>query len=83
MKIVTELKRPNSNVCALETTASLLALPVPCVPGPREDVRDQEALGTRMDNFSKIIMKWTRQPDFELLREILAEGPFEQPKVLE
>ena len=36
-----------------------------------------------MDNFSKIIMKWTSQPDFELLREILAEGPFEQPKVLE
>lgn len=25
-------------------------------------------------------MKWTRQHDLELLREILAERPFEQPK---
>ena len=64
----------------METTASFLALPVPCVPGPREDVPDRESLGTRMDNFSKIIMKWTRQPDLELLREILPEEPFEQPK---
>ena len=30
------LKRPNLRACALETTASFLALPVPCVPGPRE-----------------------------------------------
>jgi hypothetical protein len=29
------LKRPNSRVCALETTASFLALPVPCIPGPQ------------------------------------------------
>ena len=29
----------NSRACALETTASFLALPVPCVPGPREDAR--------------------------------------------
>ena len=29
------LKWPNSRACALETTASFLALPVPCVPGPR------------------------------------------------
>ena len=30
---------PNSRVCALETTASFLALPVPCIPGPRGGVR--------------------------------------------
>ena len=36
------LKRPNSRACALKTTASSLALPVPCVPGPREDARGQE-----------------------------------------
>jgi hypothetical protein len=31
---VLKRKRPNSRVCALETTASFLALPVPCIPGP-------------------------------------------------
>jgi hypothetical protein len=33
------LKRPNSRECILETTARFLALPVPCVPGPRENAR--------------------------------------------
>jgi hypothetical protein len=44
------LKRPNSTACALETTASFLPLPVPCVPGPREDARCPEALGTRINH---------------------------------
>ena len=38
------LKRPNSSACALETTASFLAIPVPCFPGPREDARSRKAL---------------------------------------
>ena len=42
------LKRPNSGAFALGTTASFLALPVPCVPGPMEAARGREALGTRM-----------------------------------
>ena len=42
------LQRPNSRACALETTASFLALLVPYVPGPREDAGGREALGTRM-----------------------------------
>jgi hypothetical protein len=42
------LKHPNSRACALETAASFLALPVPCVPGPGEEARGREALGTRM-----------------------------------
>ena len=33
------VKRPNTRACALETTASFLALPVPCVSGPTEDAR--------------------------------------------
>ena len=33
------LKRPNSRAFALGTSASFLALPVPCVPGPMEDAR--------------------------------------------
>jgi hypothetical protein len=47
-KLLRMLKRPNSRACALEFTASLLALPVSCVPGPREDACGREALGTRM-----------------------------------
>jgi hypothetical protein len=47
-KLLLVLKRPNSRACALETTVSFFALPVPCVPGPREDARGREALGTRM-----------------------------------
>jgi hypothetical protein len=43
------LKRPNSRACALETTASFLVLPVPCIPGPMKVARGREALGTRMD----------------------------------
>jgi hypothetical protein len=39
------LKRPHSRACALETTASFLALPVPCAPEPREDARGRDALG--------------------------------------
>ena len=42
------LKRLNSRACALETTASFLALLVPYVPGPREDAGGREALWTRM-----------------------------------
>ena len=42
------LKRPSSRACALETAASFLALPVPCVPGTGENARGREALGTRM-----------------------------------
>jgi hypothetical protein len=38
-KLLRVLKRPNWRACALETTARFLALPVPCVPGPREDAR--------------------------------------------
>ena len=34
--------------CALEISASFLAVPVRCVPGPREDACGREALGTRM-----------------------------------
>jgi hypothetical protein len=47
-KLLLVLKRPNSRACALETTASFFALPVSCVPGPREDARGREALETRM-----------------------------------
>jgi hypothetical protein len=42
------LKHPSSRACALETAASFLALPVPCVPGPGEDARgpgDENDLG--------------------------------------
>ena len=42
------LKRSNSRACALETTASFLALPVPCIPGPMKVARGREALGARM-----------------------------------
>jgi hypothetical protein len=42
------LKHPNSRACAIETAASFLALLVPCVPGPGEDARGRETLGTRM-----------------------------------
>jgi hypothetical protein len=49
-KLLRVLKRPNSRVFALETTASFLALPVPCIPaGPMKVARDREALGMRMD----------------------------------
>jgi hypothetical protein len=47
-KLLWVLKCPNSRARALETTASFLALPVPYVPGLREDARGREALGTRM-----------------------------------
>jgi hypothetical protein len=48
-KLLRLLKRPNSRVwCALETTASFLALPFPCIPGPMKVARGREALGTRM-----------------------------------
>ena len=42
------LKHPNSRACALETAASFLALPGPCVAGTGENARGREALGTRM-----------------------------------
>ena len=47
MKIVIgAIKRPNSRVCALETTANFLALPVPRIAGPMEVARGRKALGT-------------------------------------
>ena len=42
------LKHPNSRACALETAASFLALPGPCVPGTGENARgpgDEDDLG--------------------------------------
>ena len=39
----------NEDACALEISASFLAVPVRCVPGPREDACGREALGTRME----------------------------------
>ena len=49
MKIVTVAEASQfTRVLALETTASFLALPVPCVPGPMNVARGREALGTRM-----------------------------------
>jgi hypothetical protein len=36
-KVLWMLTSPNSRVCALETTASFLALPVPCIPGPGKE----------------------------------------------
>ena len=38
-KLLRVLKRPNSRACALETTASFLALLVPCIPEPMKVAR--------------------------------------------
>jgi hypothetical protein len=48
-KLLRVLKRPNSRACALETIASFLALPVPCIPRPMKIARSREALGTRIE----------------------------------
>jgi hypothetical protein len=58
------LKRPNPRACALETTASFLALPVPYDPGPREDTRGREALETRIDPNPKAQIPCVYTPHF-------------------
>ena len=60
------LKRPNSRACALETTASFLALPIPCIPEPMMDAR---ARGSRCNRETccqiiSLIFRYTRNLPF-------------------
>jgi hypothetical protein len=63
-KLLRVLKRLNSRVRALETTASFLVLPVRCIPGPMKVARGREALRTRMINILKLVVS----PQLPLVR---------------
>ena len=59
------LKRPNSGVsCALETTASFLALPVPCIPGPGPDGRARPRGPGNEDEFEIFSFRTLRHRQF-------------------